>query len=59
MPSSGALHALVVADLPFGSYEAGPQQALGILGPLLLSKEPSARAVKLEGGERRRADRRA
>ena len=24
----GAPHALVVADLPFGSYEAGPQQAL-------------------------------
>src|ERR687890_310688 len=24
----GAPHALVIADMPFGSYEAGPQQAL-------------------------------
>ncbi|HUO38358.1 MAG TPA: 3-methyl-2-oxobutanoate hydroxymethyltransferase, partial [Mycobacterium sp.] len=42
--------ALVVADLPFGSYEAGPAQALGTATRFL--KEAGAHAVKLEGGER-------
>ena len=46
----GAPHALVVADLPFGSYEAGPQQALSTATRFL--KETGAHAVKLEGGER-------
>ncbi len=46
----GAPHALVVADLPFGSYEAGPQQALATATRFL--KEGGAHAVKLEGGER-------
>ena len=46
----GAPHALVVADLPFGSYEAGPQQALATATRFL--KETGAHAVKLEGGER-------
>jgi 3-methyl-2-oxobutanoate hydroxymethyltransferase len=46
----GAPHALVVADLPFGSYEAGPQQALETATRFL--KETGAHAVKLEGGER-------
>src|SRR5690242_21916539 len=46
----GAPHALVVADLPFGSYEAGPQQALATATRFL--KEAGAHAVKLEGGER-------
>ena len=46
----GAPHALVVADLPFGSYEAGPQQALATATRFL--KETGAAAVKLEGGER-------
>jgi 3-methyl-2-oxobutanoate hydroxymethyltransferase len=46
----GAPHALVVADLPFGSYEAGPQQALETAIRFL--KETGAHAVKLEGGER-------
>ncbi|MDG4666397.1 3-methyl-2-oxobutanoate hydroxymethyltransferase [Mycobacterium sp. 236(2023)] len=46
----GAPHALVVADLPFGSYEAGPQQALATATRML--KETGAHAVKLEGGER-------
>src|SRR5262249_58684623 len=46
----GAPHALVVADLPFGSYEAGPQQALASATRFL--KETGAHAVKLEGGER-------
>ncbi|MGY1692853.1 3-methyl-2-oxobutanoate hydroxymethyltransferase [Geodermatophilus sp. SYSU D01105] len=42
--------ALVVADLPFGSYEAGPQQALATA--VRLMKEGGAQAVKLEGGAR-------
>ena len=46
----GAPHALVVADLPFGSYEAGPQQALE--SSVRYFKETGAHAVKLEGGER-------
>jgi 3-methyl-2-oxobutanoate hydroxymethyltransferase len=46
----GAPHALVVADMPFGSYEAGPQQALETATRFL--KETGAHAVKLEGGER-------
>src|SRR5919205_3008319 len=46
----GAPHALVVADLPFGSYEAGPKQALETATRFL--KETGAHAVKLEGGER-------
>jgi 3-methyl-2-oxobutanoate hydroxymethyltransferase len=46
----GAPHALVVADLPFGSYEAGPAAALD--AAIRFMKEPGAHAVKLEGGER-------
>ncbi|NUS43110.1 MAG: 3-methyl-2-oxobutanoate hydroxymethyltransferase [Mycobacteriaceae bacterium] len=46
----GAPHALVVADLPFGSYEASAQQALAAATRFL--KEGGANAVKLEGGER-------
>ncbi|MCM3895482.1 3-methyl-2-oxobutanoate hydroxymethyltransferase [Gordonia sputi] len=46
----GAPHALVVADLPFGSYESGPQQALETA--VRFFKETGAHAVKLEGGER-------
>ncbi|MGK5111216.1 MULTISPECIES: 3-methyl-2-oxobutanoate hydroxymethyltransferase [unclassified Geodermatophilus] len=41
---------LIVADLPFGSYEAGPQQALAT--SVRLMKEGGAQAVKLEGGVR-------
>ncbi|MGV9802025.1 3-methyl-2-oxobutanoate hydroxymethyltransferase [Mycobacterium sp. NPDC003449] len=46
----GAPHAMVVVDLPFGSYEAGPQQALASATRFM--KETGAQAVKLEGGER-------
>lgn len=46
----GAPHALVVADLPFGSYEAGPEQALATATRFM--KEAGAHAVKIEGGER-------
>lgn len=42
--------ALVVADLPFGSYESGPQQALATSVRML--KEAGAHAVKFEGGRR-------
>ncbi len=46
----GAPHALVVADLPFGSYEAGPAAALATATRFM--KEAGVQAVKLEGGER-------
>jgi 3-methyl-2-oxobutanoate hydroxymethyltransferase len=42
--------ALVVADLPFGSYQAGPEQALATA--VRFMKEAGAHAVKLEGGAR-------
>jgi len=42
--------ALVVADLPFGSYQLSPQQALET--SIRFMKEGRAHAVKLEGGRR-------
>jgi 3-methyl-2-oxobutanoate hydroxymethyltransferase len=41
---------LIVADMPFGSYEGGPQQALATA--VRLMKDGGAQAVKLEGGVR-------
>ncbi len=46
----GTRTALVVADLPFGSYESGPQAALA--NAIRHLKEGGAQAVKLEGGAR-------
>jgi 3-methyl-2-oxobutanoate hydroxymethyltransferase len=46
----GTRTALVVADLPFGSYEAGPEVALQ--NAVRHLKEGGAQAVKLEGGHR-------
>jgi 3-methyl-2-oxobutanoate hydroxymethyltransferase len=46
----GTRTALVVADLPFGSYEAGPEVALR--NAVRHLKEGGAQAVKLEGGYR-------
>ncbi|MEJ3656317.1 3-methyl-2-oxobutanoate hydroxymethyltransferase [Actinomycetes bacterium KLBMP 9759] len=43
-------YALVVADLPFGSYQIGPEQALAT--SFRFMKEGGAHAVKLEGGAR-------
>lgn len=44
----GASRAMVVADLPFMSYQASPEEAVRNAGRLL--QEAGATAVKLEGG---------
>jgi 3-methyl-2-oxobutanoate hydroxymethyltransferase len=46
----GTRRALVVADLPFGSYQLSPEAALAAATRFL--KESGAHAVKLEGGYR-------
>jgi len=46
----GSQHALVVVDMPFGSYEASKEQAFHAAVRIL--KETQCGAVKLEGGER-------
>jgi 3-methyl-2-oxobutanoate hydroxymethyltransferase len=46
----GTSRALVVADLPFGSYQGSAEAALGAAARFL--KETGAHAVKLEGGQR-------
>ncbi len=46
----GTRRALIVADLPFGSYQASPAAALAAATRFL--KESGAQAVKLEGGYR-------
>ncbi len=48
--ASAVKRAFVVADMPFGSYETGPQEALHTA--VRFMKETGAHAVKLEGGER-------
>src|SRR5687768_2518439 len=45
----GSWHALVAVDMPFGAYEASPEQAFASAARIL--KETGAAAVKLEGGE--------
>jgi 3-methyl-2-oxobutanoate hydroxymethyltransferase len=45
--AAGASHALVVADMPFGSYQQGPQQAYAGAAQLMAA---GAQMVKLEGG---------
>src|SRR5215470_4596121 len=46
----GTKRAMVVADLPFGSYQVSPTEALHAAVRFL--KETGAHAVKLEGGHR-------
>ncbi|WP_328317144.1 3-methyl-2-oxobutanoate hydroxymethyltransferase [Streptomyces sp. NBC_00388] len=46
----GTSRALIVADLPFGTYQEGPVQALR--SAMRLVKDAGVGAVKLEGGER-------
>ncbi|MET1038470.1 MAG: 3-methyl-2-oxobutanoate hydroxymethyltransferase [Aeromicrobium sp.] len=46
--SRSAKHALVLADLPFGSYQGSPEQAFHTA--VRFMKEAGAHAVKLEGG---------
>ena len=45
----GSWHALVGVDMPFGSYEASPEDAFDSASRIL--KESGCAAVKLEGGE--------
>ena len=47
---NGVKRALVVADMPFGSYETGPEEALHTAFRVM--KETGAHAVTLEGGVR-------
>jgi 3-methyl-2-oxobutanoate hydroxymethyltransferase len=44
----GARRSLVVADMPFGSYQVGPEDA--VRSAIRFVKEAGAHAVKLEGG---------
>ena len=46
----GTSRALIVADLPFGSYQTSPEAALAT--GIRFLKETGAHAVKLEGGHR-------
>lgn len=45
----GSYHALVIVDMPFGSYEASPKQAFTSASRIMA--ETGCAAVKLEGGE--------
>ncbi|GAA1992172.1 3-methyl-2-oxobutanoate hydroxymethyltransferase [Isoptericola halotolerans] len=55
--ASATRRAFVVVDLPFGTYESGPEQALA--SAVRVMKETGASAVKLEGGRRTAAQIRA
>ncbi|MCI0378535.1 MAG: 3-methyl-2-oxobutanoate hydroxymethyltransferase [Gemmataceae bacterium] len=50
MVTRGASRCLVIADMPFMSYQVSPQQALENAGRFV--KEAGAQAVKVEGGMR-------
>ncbi|EIZ80004.1 3-methyl-2-oxobutanoate hydroxymethyltransferase [Novosphingobium sp. Rr 2-17] len=45
----GSYHSVVIVDMPFGAYEASPQQAFESAARIL--KETGCAGVKLEGGE--------
>jgi 3-methyl-2-oxobutanoate hydroxymethyltransferase len=49
--AQAAKHSLVVIDMPFGSYEVSPEQA--VENAIKLMKHSGAEAVKLEGGKAR------
>ena len=51
--ASAAKNALVVVDMPFGSYEVSPAQA--VENAIKIMKQTGAAAVKLEGGVRSKA----
>jgi 3-methyl-2-oxobutanoate hydroxymethyltransferase len=46
----GSKHALIVVDMPFGSYEASKEQAF--MNAARVLKETGCGAIKLEGGKR-------
>lgn len=48
--SRSAQHALVIADMPFGSYQTSQEQA--VQTAVRFMKEGGAHAIKLEGGRR-------
>ena len=50
MVARATRHSLVVADLPFLSYQVSPRQALRSAGRIM--KETNCQAVKLEGGRK-------
>ena len=45
----GSYHSVVVVDMPFGSYEASPQQAFASASRVMA--ETGCAAIKLEGGQ--------
>jgi len=45
----GSYHAAVIVDMPFGTYEASPEQAFESASKLL--KHTGAAAIKIEGGK--------
>src|SRR6266446_5323429 len=47
----GVKHALLLADMPYGSYQVDPKDAMNNAARFV--KEGGAEAVKMEGGEKR------